>query len=200
MQKSLIFFLRYDSIVPTMAKIVEYLHATGFQNPVDKSPFEYAYSKDLWSWVGSDTQRQTDMMDYMAGRRKGGIRWVDVFQPESLFPTARTGEEDVLFVDVGGNQGHDLQMFQERRGKLPGRLILQDLPEVVKKHEKPLEGIEVMAYDFFITQPIKGSYISNRHIPLANDSNDVQALKCTFSVEYVTTGPITSVESFWGIQ
>jgi hypothetical protein len=165
--ESLIFVLRYDSIVPTMAKIVEHLHATGFQNPEDKSPFEYAFSKDLWSWVGSDTQRQTDMMDYMAGRRKGGIRWVDVFQPELLLPTARTGEEDVLLVDVGGNQGHDLKMFQEHRGRLPGRLILQDLPQAVKKHEKPLEGIEVMAYDFFTTQPIKGSYISNQHILLA---------------------------------
>jgi hypothetical protein len=109
------------------------------------------------------------MMDYMAGRRKGGIRWVDVFQPESLLPTARTGEEDVLLVDVGGNQGHDLKMFQEHRGKLPGRLILQDLPQAVKKHEEPPEGIEVMAYDFFTTQPIKGSYISSQHILLAQD-------------------------------
>jgi hypothetical protein len=140
------------------------------------------------------------MMDYMAGRRNGGIRWVDVFQPESLLPTARTGEEDVLLVDVGGNQGHDLKMFQEHRGKLPGRLILQDLPQAVKKHEKPLEGIEVMGYDFFTTQPIKGSYISTGQFLLAKDSDDVQALKCTFSVEYVTTGPIASVESFWGIQ
>jgi hypothetical protein len=150
---------RYDSSVPTIAKIVELLKETGFQNPEGKSPFEYAFGESLWNWVGSDAQRQTDMMNYMAGRRKGSIRWVDVFKPESLLSTARTGKEDVLLVDVGGNQGHDLKMFQEHRGNLPGRLILQDLPEAVKKHEKQLEGIEVMAYDFFTPQPIKGSNI-----------------------------------------
>jgi hypothetical protein len=157
---------RYDSSVPTIAKIVEFLKETGFQNPEGKSPFEHAFGESLWSWVGDDAQRQTDMMDYMAGRRKGGIRWVEVFNPESLLPTARTGKNDVLLVDVGGNQGHDLKMFQEHRGNLPGRLVLQDLPEAVKKHKKLLEGIEVMAYDFFTPQPIKGIDILNCHFLL----------------------------------
>jgi hypothetical protein len=147
---------RYDSLRPTTAKLVEFLHATGFQNPTGKSPFEYAFGESLCSWVGSDSQRQSNMMAYMAGRRKGGIRWTEVFDPKSLLPTARTGKDDVLLVDVGGNQGHDLKLFRECRADLPGKLILQDLPEAVKKLEK-LDGIDVMAYDFFTPQPIKGS-------------------------------------------
>ncbi|KAN0103383.1 S-adenosyl-L-methionine-dependent methyltransferase [Hyaloscypha variabilis] len=148
----------YDSLVPTTAKLVEFLRATGFQNPTGKSPFEYAFGESLWGWVGSDSQRQSDMRAYMAGRRKGGIRWTEVFDPKSLLPTARTGKEDVLLVDVGGNQGHDLKLFQECKSDLPGKLILQDLPEAVKKLEK-LDGIEVMAYDFFTPQPVKTAQV-----------------------------------------
>jgi hypothetical protein len=162
---------RYDSIVPTTAKIADFLQATCFENPEEKSPFEYAFGESLWSWVGSDSQRQTDMMDYMAGRRKGGIRWVEVFKPESLVPTARAGKDDVLLVDIGGNQGHDLKMFQKHRGDLPGRLILQDLPEAVKKHEHPIEGIEIMAYDFFTPQPIKGNHKFHLSFSIGRISN-----------------------------
>ncbi|KAE9374834.1 S-adenosyl-L-methionine-dependent methyltransferase [Stipitochalara longipes BDJ] len=148
----------YDSIVPTTANIIKFLHSTGFQNPTSKSPFEYAIGENLWSWVRSDSQRQTDMMAYMAGRRKRGIRWTEVFDPKSLLPTSRTEKEHVLLVDVGGNQGHDLKLFQACRGDLPGRLVLLDLPEAVKKLEK-LDGIEVMAYDFFTPQLIKGAQV-----------------------------------------
>ena len=82
-----------------------------------------------------------------------------VFDPKSLLRAVRTGEENVLLVDVGGNQGHDLKLFQKCKDDLPGSLILQDLPEAVKKLEKKLDGIEVMAYDFFTPQSIKGSFI-----------------------------------------
>lgn len=152
------FCCRYDSIVPTTARVVDFFQASRFQNPTTSCPFEFAFGESLWSWNASDSQRQSDMMVYMAGRRKGAIRWTEVFDPKSLLPTARTGKEDVLLVDVGGNLGHDLKLFQACKGDLLGRLILQDLPEAVKKLEK-LDGIEVMAYDFFTLQPIKGSVI-----------------------------------------
>jgi hypothetical protein len=59
---------------------------------------------------------------------------------------------------------HDLKMFQERRAKLPGWLNMQDLPEAVKKQDLSLEGIEVMAYDIFNSQPIKGRRRQNSHV------------------------------------
>jgi hypothetical protein len=66
--------LRYDSIFPTTSKIDEYLKQADIKNPGGKSPFEYALGESLWSWVASDTQGQTEMADYIARRRKGGVR------------------------------------------------------------------------------------------------------------------------------
>ena len=66
-------------------------------------------------------------------------------------------EEDdaVLMVDVGGGRGHDLLELAKRKGPEHGRLILQDLPEVIADAPE-LELVESMGYDFFTPQPVKG--------------------------------------------
>lgn len=47
-------------------------------------------------------------------------------------------------------------LSRERHNDLPGRLILQDLPETINSIEKALPGIEPMIYDFFGPQPVIG--------------------------------------------
>lgn len=96
-------------------------------------------------------------MNYMAGRRKGSMRWPDVFPIKTQLEQALSDDENsILFVDVGGNQGHDLKLFQERVPDTKGRLILMDLPEAVNKITGPMNGIEVVPYDFFTPQRIEG--------------------------------------------
>jgi hypothetical protein len=85
----------------------------------------------------------------MAGRRKGAVRWVDIFPVAEVLDTSRLSKGDALLVDIGGNQGHDLQLFQQRHSQLPGRLILEDLPQAVNEVKGKLEGIELVEYDFF---------------------------------------------------
>ena len=71
--------------------------------------------------------------------------------------TLKTGKDDVLFVDVAGGRGHDVAKFRKTFPDLPGRCILQDLPETIAQVKKsPPEGVELMDYDFFTPQPIKG--------------------------------------------
>jgi hypothetical protein len=144
--------------VPTTAKLIEYMRETGFENPVGKSPFEYAFNMKVWEYIGQDPVLQSSMMDFMEGRRKGVVRWLDVFPIDSFLEGISSKKDDALFVDIGGNQGHDLKLLKERHPDLPGRLILQDLPEVIDRLKGPLEGIEAMSYDFFTPQPIKGIY------------------------------------------
>ena len=146
----------YDLFFPTAAQLPEYLQQTRFENPQGKSPFEFTYQTDLWEHLGENPDRQRDCAAYMAGRRAGQLRWLDVFPAESEL-AGKSTEGSVLLVDIGGNQGHDLKLFRERHPSLPGRLILQDLPEAVNKIEAPLEGIEVIPYDFFTPQPVKGN-------------------------------------------
>lgn len=73
-----------------------------------------------------------------------------------VFASRKVHAEDVpLLVDVGGGQGYWTQQLRQSLSKqdISGRLIVQDLPHVIKAHE----GIETMAYDFFTPQPIVGA-------------------------------------------
>lgn len=72
--------------------------------------------------------------------------------------------DDVLLVDMGGSIGHDLSEFDRKWSQTPGRLILQDLPEVVDQAPALPSRIEKMYHDFFTEQPIKGMSCMFRHL------------------------------------
>ena len=77
-----------------------------------------------------------------------------------LGPDVKRDPDAVLFVDVGGSKGHEAISFYTAYPDIPGHLILQDLPSVINKFRKdPSQCIELMPYDFFTTQPIKGQYL-----------------------------------------
>lgn len=138
------------------------MHQNGYQSPDGKAPFEYAFGDHLWKYLTKHPHLQKQMMDYMAGRRKGAVRWVDIFPVAEVLDTSRLSKGDALLVDIGENQGHDLQLFQQRHSQLPGRLILEDLPQAVNEVKGKLEGIELVEYDFFTPQPIRGTYLTKR--------------------------------------
>ena len=71
-----------------------------------------------------------------------------------------TGEGGkAVFVDIGGASGQQCVEFKKRFPGIGGRVVLQDLPAVVKEvMEKGLEGVGVMGYDFFTAQPIQGMF------------------------------------------
>lgn len=100
----------------------------------------------------------------MVGRREGVIKWTDHgFYPveEKLGKDLKEDKEAVLLVDIGGGLGHDLEDFQAGYPHLPGRLVLQDLSAVTKEVNQTNKKIEVISYDFFMPQPIKGKSINN---------------------------------------
>lgn len=103
--------------------------------------------------------------DYMATRRRGRQRWFDTYPVDrelsSALPNSDSNlqkESSILLVDVGGNRGHDLIALKSNHPNLAGKMILQDLPEVVANAEFDLEDdnrLEAMAHDFFEPQPIR---------------------------------------------
>lgn len=82
--------------------------------------------------------------------------WFDVvsFAEEA----ANVSPDRALFVDIGGSIGHQSKRLKLKYPKLPGRIIVQDLPESVNV-ATPVEGVEFMAYDFFTPQPVEGTPI-----------------------------------------
>lgn len=78
--------------------------------------------------------------------------------PGRLLEGAGTSDESVLLIDIGGSTGHGLFEFRRKWPQAPGRLILQEIPDVVARvGNAPLGlSIEVMEHDFFTVQPVYG--------------------------------------------
>ncbi|KAJ9261850.1 hypothetical protein DTO027B5_3033 [Paecilomyces variotii] len=148
----------YDLSVPTLAKLPEYFQLHGYKNPKDysRSPMQWAVGESQFEWLARDQSKQALFDSYMSSRRQGKPSWFETYPVHNLLDGATQHEDAVFIVDVGGNHGHDLQKFHEMHPTAPGRLVLQDLPSVIKSVPR-LEGIEAMAYSFYDPQPIKGA-------------------------------------------
>lgn len=93
----------------------------------------------------------------------GRQRWFDLdYYPveERLISGASRddGEEGVFLVDVGGGTGHDVNGLREAFGdRVPGKLVLQDRPEIIEHAAIDSERDVKMAHDFLTEQPVKGA-------------------------------------------
>ena len=63
--------------------------------------------------------------------------------------------QDALFVDIGAGNGHVVVGLRSAMPGLPGRMVAQDLPTVIRAASPPPAGVEMQAHDFFSEQPIK---------------------------------------------
>lgn len=108
---------------------------------------------DILVEKGSVSDFQTLMGDYRADRAElldvypADERLVQGFEPLS--------GDAILFVDVGGGRGHEIEKFQAKYPQQKVHMILQDLPNVVEE-AKDSTTMEVMPYDFFTPQPVQG--------------------------------------------
>ena len=93
---------------------------------------------------------------YMTGFNEGRSNWIDIFPvKENLGTDARDDQAAIMFADIGGGLGHEAVALKNRFPELPGRFVVQDLPQVVSGQKVDAE-VEYMAYDFFTPQPLKG--------------------------------------------
>lgn len=92
---------------------------------------------------------------YMALRRQAELSWLNVY-PVHEETAGLTDPERALYVNVGGGIGHQCAQFREKYPDIPGRIILQDLPDTIAR-ALPTAGVENMAHDFFEPQPVRGA-------------------------------------------
>ena len=112
----------------------------------------------MFEWLKENPEQKKSFDSYMGCRRNGMIPWFEIVPVARHFSTEiQLGRSSALLVDVGGSHGHDLIRFHERYADIPGLLVLQDLSETLQSISHPIPGIEMMVYDFFTPQPIKGA-------------------------------------------
>lgn len=115
----------------------------------------------------------------MSAYRAGRPSWVDPgFYPVADRLTKRfdPSVSDVVLVDVGGGLGHDLEELKAKHPALPGRLVLQDRPEVIATVESAAAAggppFEPAAHDFFTPQPVGGARAYYLHSVLHDWGDD----------------------------
>lgn len=130
--------------------------------PGQQAPWEYTHDgKSFWQTLEEDPEYKRDFDLYMGARRQGDLvpEWFQLYpvDQELVASGLKAGAEDVLLVDVAGGLGHDVGKFRARFSHLPGRCVLQDQAGTIEQVKKdPPKGVELMAYDFFTPQPVKG--------------------------------------------
>lgn len=156
-------------IVGAAHKAPNYLRESGHRCPTDPRDgfMQYAFQTKLTTFelFSSRPTIFKDFNTFMGSTMGARGYWVDWFpiQERLLLLDARlvvdADDDDAansaLLGDVGGGKGHDLAAFH---AKFPGRgrLVLQDLAPVVESLTDLGPEIEVMTYDFFTEQPVKG--------------------------------------------
>ncbi|UKZ52362.1 hypothetical protein TrVGV298_006138 [Trichoderma virens] len=118
------------SLQTPMERILQHSWAE-FANKTSENWFEWAPKQ------GNGVFK--DFSNHMGTYNSGRPKWVDPnFYPvrEQLidgFMAEVSDQGAVMLVDVGGSLGHDIELFLKQFPNNPGRLILQDLPDVIKQ-------------------------------------------------------------------
>lgn len=156
-----------EVLYPVVADIRRFLSSTNFGRTGAESAssaFEFSHGKTIWKVLEEQpNQRRNFDMWLREKRMHEENHWHKRFPPCVSLSSAnlKTGPDAVLMVDIGGVTGSQEIDFKAQFPHLPGRYVLQDLYALkLNGATKHPEGVELMAYDFFTPQPIKGKSFS----------------------------------------
>ncbi|KAI1499014.1 S-adenosyl-L-methionine-dependent methyltransferase [Biscogniauxia marginata] len=158
-----------DNGLPAYAALPAFLRRHAYHLLGDKTNTAFAMGQGaglgitFYDWLQSRPENADCFHTFMRTHRTGVRTWLErsdimdllaeVFKRESKNVN---GEARVVFVDVGGGIGQQCNALKKRWPGLEGRIILEDLEEVVARAEVG-EGIERVGVNFFEEQPVKGA-------------------------------------------
>ena len=150
----------YDVVGKSAIALPDFLANTNYQNPTDSShcAFNDAFhtTGNIFEWFPKNPKQLEYFNLFMTGQREGRANWLDFYPLKAQIVDGFQGSDDaVILVDVGGAMGHEILAIKEKYPNLPGKLVLQDLPDTVKQ-VTIIPGMQAMAHDFFTEQPLKG--------------------------------------------
>lgn len=150
----------FDVGMPTLAKVPEFLRRHDFQNPEGTTTGALQFAEDTdestWTWLSKDPKKFNDCHTFMEGDRGSRPSWLEWFPVEERLLAGAHPDAETLMVDVAGGRGHDLAEFLARFPDVSGRLVLEDLPDVLEESRTDTKRIEKIPFDLFKPQPIHG--------------------------------------------
>ncbi|KAH8432816.1 putative O-methyltransferase [Aspergillus melleus] len=213
---------RYSDAYPCMTGCITsgvlalpaHLRRTDYRNPDNgtDAPFQLGFKTNLhfFDFLRANPDHAVQFNNHMSAYHQGRPSWMDPgFYPVStLMEGLNINKDDVLLVDMGGGTGHDLSEFRGKWPQIPGRAVLQDLPEVIQQANSMNlpSSIETMSHDLFTEQPIKGARAYYMHSVLHdwNDdncqkilSNIVPAMARGYSKVLINENVIPSTNGYW---
>jgi hypothetical protein len=155
-----------DHILPVHVKAPQYFAERGYKSVTDglDTPLQYTYNMkgtSLFGWFEQRPEIGEQFANMMTAWSFGRPQWMDPhFYPitERLIDGAKTENDAIFLVDVGGGKGHDLESLKSKFPSLPGRLILQDVPEIINLTNLS-QGLEATIHDFNTPQPVQDEII-----------------------------------------
>ncbi|RYP66868.1 hypothetical protein DL769_005900 [Monosporascus sp. CRB-8-3] len=148
----------FYTVCPEYHTLPAYLKKTSYKNPSDETYTSWhdAFSTDKhpFTWFGEHPENMAYFNDYMASRRRPELSWLSVYPVKE--EANGWSVDQPLYVNIGGNIGHQCAEFKEKYPDIPGRVILQDLPHSIAA-ALPTPGVENMVHNFFEPQPVKGA-------------------------------------------
>ncbi|KAI0020536.1 putative O-methyltransferase [Xylariomycetidae sp. FL0641] len=140
-----------------------FLARTQYEEPVDPRNTCYmdltAERAPLFARCAASPAHQASFIGFMRGITAYKLDWTDVYDTAQLLAGDHGKPERALLVDVGGASGVDVARLLRKLPAdkvAPGRLVLQDLPEVVGLARVDAK-ITAMPHDFFTPQPVEGA-------------------------------------------
>ncbi|KAL1966228.1 hypothetical protein VTN77DRAFT_4780 [Rasamsonia byssochlamydoides] len=159
------FTLVTDDFLLPWIKLHDFLPASGWKNPSQErdNPYTYAHQtggKTVWEHLAQYPERVKALNLGMGAQTESSMWSVDIVDFRALLSPYQTSDDSILVVDIGGGKGHCLQRIHHLLADVPGRLVLQDRPEVLADtYDLKNSRIEKCAYNFFEKQPVKGAHI-----------------------------------------
>ncbi|PYI25859.1 o-methyltransferas-like protein [Aspergillus indologenus CBS 114.80] len=148
-----------------MTALPDFLETHQWQNPVDAQPtlFGFAHQTDqtMFEWLESQPEQRAIFAAFQSSTAALAVCQLQPFLRSLLTAASEDPSDDessaVTLVDVGGGRGAVLRQVSDELDPPPrGRIVLQDLPQVLKGVDGG-ERVELMPYNFLQPQPVHGA-------------------------------------------
>lgn len=120
------------------------------------TPLQVAFNTDqpAFAWAQTRPELFAHFNKFMEAEQRGMRQWFDVFPIEEK--SQNLSPDQALFVDVGGNIGHQSVALKKRLPDIKNDIIVEDM-EIVIPNVIPCEGVKTVIFDFFQPQVVKGN-------------------------------------------